>query len=62
MPAADPPETQEDTEGILLERIYRIENAVRTIDRLYESFLTLRFSPEWTKNEKPRLAAWLKKE
>ena len=62
MPAADPPETQEDTEGILLERIYRIENAVRTIDRLYESFLTLRFSPEWTKNEKPRLAAWLRKE
>jgi recombination associated protein RdgC len=45
-----------------LERIYRIENAVRTIDRLYESFLTLRFSPEWTKNEKPRLAAWLRKE
>jgi len=45
-----------------LERIYRIENAVRTIDQLYESFLTLRFSPEWAKNEKPRLAAWLKKE
>jgi len=62
MPAADWQETQEDAEGILLERIYRIENAVRTIDQLYESFLAIRFSPEWAKNEKPRLAAWLRKE
>jgi len=62
MPAADWQETQEDAEGILLERIYRIENAVRTIDHLYESFLAIRFSPEWAKNEKLRLAAWLRKE
>ena len=62
MPTADWPETQEDTEGSLLERIYRIENAVKTIDQLYESFLAIRFSPEWAKNEKPRLATWLRKE
>ena len=62
MPVVDWQETPEDPSASLLERIYLIENAVRTIDQIYEFFLTIRFSPEWAGKEKPRLSKWLKKE
>jgi hypothetical protein len=62
MPVVDWQETPEDPSASLLERIYLIENAVRTIDQIYEFFLTIRLSPEWAGKEKPRLSKWLKKE
>ena len=62
MPVVDWQETTEDPSASLLERIYLIENAVKTIDKIYESFLAIRFSTEWAKNEKPRMSKWLKKE
>ena len=62
MPVVDWQETPEDPSASLLERIYLIENAVKTIDKIYESFLAIRFSTEWAKNEKPRMSKWLKKE
>ena len=62
MPVVDWQETPEDSSASLLERIYLIENAVKTIDKIYESFLAIRFSTEWAKNEKPRMSKWLKKE
>ena len=62
MPVVDWQETPEDPSASLLERIYLIENAVKTIDKIYESFLAIRFSTEWAKNEKQRMSKWLKKE
>jgi len=62
MPVVDWQETTGDPSASLLERIYLIENAVKTIDKIYESFLAIRFSTEWAKNEKPRMSKWLKKE
>ncbi len=62
MPVADWRDQPEDPAAGLLERIYLIENAVKTMDHLFESFLTLRLSAEWTQTEKPLLAKWLKKE
>jgi len=59
MPAPDWQETQEDPSGSLLERIYLIENAVKTIDSLYESFLQIRYSPQWEEKETKLLAKWL---
>jgi recombination associated protein RdgC len=59
MPAPDWQETQEDPSGNLLERIYLIENAAKTIDSLYESFLQIRFSPQWEEKETKLLAKWL---
>ena len=61
MPVADWQEAPEEPAALLLERIYVIENAVKTIDLLFESFLALRFSASWTEKEKPRLGNWLKK-
>jgi hypothetical protein len=60
MPVVDWQETPEDPDASLLERIYLIENAVKTIDKIYESFLAVRFSPKWAENEKPMLNKWLK--
>lgn len=59
MPAPAWSEEPEDPSGALLERIYLIEKAVATINRLYEKFLALRLSPAWTNEEKGRLSAWL---
>jgi hypothetical protein len=59
MPAPDWQEKQEDPSGSLLERIYLIENAIKTIDSLYESFLQIRFSPQWKEKETKLLAKWL---
>ncbi|HUN54694.1 MAG TPA: hypothetical protein VMU29_06005 [Smithella sp.] len=59
MPAQDVQEAQEDPSGSLLERIYLIENAAKIMDGLYESFLQIRYSPEWKEKETKRLAKWL---
>lgn len=61
MPVADWQETPEDPTASLLERIYLIENAVETIDTIYELFLAIRFSAKWAENEKPLVNKWLKK-
>ena len=59
LPKTDWQETQEDPSGNLLERIYLIENAVKTIDSLYESFLRIRYSPQWEGKETKLLTKWL---
>lgn len=59
LPIQDWQETPEDPSGSLLERIYLIENAVKTIDSLYESFLKIRYSPQWKEKETKLLAKWL---
>jgi hypothetical protein len=60
LPVMDWQETPEDPSGHLLERIYLIENAVKTMNNLYESFLHIRFSAQWEK-ELEFLAGWLKR-
>lgn len=59
MPAQDWQDTPEDPSGSLLERIYLVENAVKTIDSLYDSFLQIRFSPQWNDKETKLLHKWL---
>jgi recombination associated protein RdgC len=59
LPIQDWQETPEDPSGSLLERIYLIENAVKTIDNLYESFLQIRYSPHWEGKETKLLTKWL---
>lgn len=59
LPLIDTPEASEDLSGNLLERIYLIENAVKIMDNLFESFLRIRFLPEWEENELKLLAKWL---
>lgn len=62
LPAADWQENDEDLSGKMLERIYLIENAARTIDQLYNSFIGIRYSPQWDEKEAKSLAKWLQQE
>lgn len=59
MPLADWQENKEDPSGKLLERIYLIEEAVKTVDTLYDSFLKIRFSSQWEAKETKLLTKWL---
>jgi len=59
LPPAERPESKEDVSGQMLERIYLIENAANTIDRLYDYFVDLRFSPKWEDKEKKLFTKWL---
>jgi hypothetical protein len=61
LPVMDWQETPEDPSGHLLERIYLIENAVKTMNNLYESFLRIRFSSQWEEKELKLLSGWLKR-
>jgi recombination associated protein RdgC len=61
MPKTDRQEEPEDPAGALLERIYVIENAVKTMDALFEAFLKIRFTNVWPEKEKPQLGRWLKR-
>ena len=62
MPRTDWQATPEDQAGTLLERVYLIEEAAKTIDELYASFLKIRFSKDWEEKEKPLLARWVSRE
>lgn len=62
MPRADWQAMPEDQAGTLLERVYLIEEAAKTIDELYASFLKIRFSKDWEEKEKPLLARWVSRE
>ena len=59
MPLAEWQENKEDPSGKLLERIYLIEEAVKTVDTLYDSFLKIRFSSQWEAKETKLLTKWL---
>jgi recombination associated protein RdgC len=52
-------EEASDREGRILERIYMIEGAMKTMDELFDFFLKRRLSPQWSSEEIPRLKKWL---
>ncbi len=60
MPAPVWQEEPEDPSGALLERIYLIEKAAGVINELFDGFLAVRYSAAWPREEKVRLAQWLK--
>ena len=54
-------EEETDPGGRLLERIYRMEKAMKTADQLFAAFLKRRLSPQWPTEEIPRIKKWLTK-
>jgi len=54
-------EEENDKGGRVLERIYLMEKAVKTTDRLFNTFLKRRLSPQWSSEEIPRVRKWLAK-
>jgi recombination associated protein RdgC len=54
-------EEEDCSDGSILERIYMIERAIETMERLFSLFLKKRMMPEWTSEEMPRIDRWIKK-
>jgi len=50
---------QEDREGAMIERLYLIETATKTMTSLFRLFLDLRLSARWLSSEAPRIKSWL---
>jgi recombination associated protein RdgC len=50
---------EKDLEGRSLERIYLIERVIKTMDDLFALFLTIRQSPHWLGDERPRMNKWM---
>ncbi|MEA2015043.1 MAG: recombination-associated protein RdgC [Thermodesulfobacteriota bacterium] len=50
---------EEDRDGRILERIYLVEVAMKTMEQLFALFLEKRFSPRWTSEELPHMKKWL---
>ncbi len=50
---------EEDKEGRMLERIYYIERAVTTMEKLFALFLERRLSPRWEHEEIPKIKTWI---
>ena len=48
-----------DREGQNMERIYLVEKAVETADRLFAVFFHLRTSPQWEKEELASMGKWM---
>jgi len=49
----------EDRDGAIIERVYLIETATKTMIQLFRLFLDLRLSPRWLSSEAPRIKNWL---
>jgi recombination associated protein RdgC len=54
-------EEEKDAGGQVLERIYLVEKALKTVDQLFSLFLKRRLSPQWSSEEVPRIKKWLGK-
>ncbi len=59
-PAGGFDEEGEEKEGGILERIYLVETALKTMDDLFAFFLDRRLSAQWASEEIPRVRTWLK--
>ena len=54
-------ETTEDVEGVVLEKIYLFEKAVKLLQELYQQFIRLRVSPDWEKKTLRQMSKWIQK-
>ena len=59
LPATIDDDEEPDREGQNMERIFLIETAVETMDRLFAAFSDLRLSLQWENEELPRMRQWL---
>ena len=59
-PSTGPAESDEDLEGVVLEKIYLYDKVVQRVDTLYKQFLALRVSPDWNKSVVRKMRNWIK--
>ena len=54
-------ETQDDIEGMVLEKAYLLEKATGFLDGLFNYFIQLRVGADWLNTTQPALKAWVRK-
>ena len=54
-------ETQDDIEGMVLEKAYLLEKATGLLDGLFHHFIALRVSATWMNATLPQLRTWVEK-
>ena len=52
--------SQEELEGAVLEKVYLCEQAVQTMDKIFNVFIALRLSDAWKKKIVPRVKKWIR--
>ena len=58
IPATIDQEEETDQDGRTLERIYHIERAMETMDRLFSLFLQRRLTEQWSSGDLPKMKKW----
>ena len=53
-------ESEDDTEGGILEKVYLVETVVSLLDALFSIFIKLRIAQDWEQNVVPQIRDWLK--
>jgi hypothetical protein len=59
VPETGPVETKDDIEGIVLEKAYLYEKALTLTNNLFNNFLKLRITDEWTDIVLPQMKKWI---
>ena len=60
MPDTGAPESEEDLEGAVLEKIYLYEKLVKVFENIYNHFIKLRLSDTWNTKTVPEIGTWIK--
>ena len=53
------PESEEDIEGVVLDKIYIYDRVLQLLQKLYAHFAGLRVSNNWQRKEVPRIRKWI---
>jgi hypothetical protein len=59
IPNIDSPESDEDIEGFVLEKIFLYQKALQLLENLYTHFVKLRVSDTWQRKETPLIRKWI---
>lgn len=59
IPNTASPESDEDIEGVVLEKIFLYDKAIQLLEKLYTHFAKLRVSDTWLNQESPLIRKWI---
>ena len=60
LPESGAMETDDDMEGVILEKIYLYEKPFELVDALFAHFIKLRVTPKWQREIIPRMRKWMR--
>ena len=58
-PKTSPPESPDDLEGAILEKVFLYDKILQFLEKLYKHFIKLRTSDAWNKRAVPLMKTWM---